>query len=168
MGAGKTTVGRLLAQKIGWDFADLDDLIVKREGRSVAEIFREAGEPYFRRIETDCLRERLPNRADNLVLALGGGAIVQPENASLIVQSQLPVVFLDAPLEELRRRCGEQAGIRPLFSDENHFRQLYESRRGSYMSAGVRIDTASLSPEQVADEIVRRLDLRVHTRQESP
>ena len=160
MGAGKTTVGQILAGELGWEFTDLDDLVIAREGRSIAEVFRDSGEPYFRNVETECLRDALRDRRSRLVLALGGGAIVQQANAELVRESNVPVVFLDAPSEVLMERCAPQAGVRPLFSSENQFRQLYESRRQSYMSAGVRIETASLSPSEVAAEIMRRLDLR--------
>ncbi|MGH9523211.1 MAG: shikimate kinase [Terriglobales bacterium] len=162
MGAGKTTVGRMLAGNLGWQFTDLDDLVVAHEGRAIADIFRASGEAFFRRVETECLREILRGRPSRTVIALGGGAIVQPENAALVRDSKVPVVFLDAPSEVLMARCAPEPGTRPLFADENQFRQLYESRRKSYMSAGVRIDTASLSPAAVAEEIVRRLDLRAH------
>lgn len=162
MGAGKSTVGRILADKLGWDFTDLDDRVIEREGRTIADIFRDSGEAYFRELEFQCLRELLERETSNIVIALGGGAIVQERNAALVRSSGLPVAFLDAPAETLMARCAPHAGVRPLFADENQFRQLYESRREVYMSAGVRIETASLSPEQVANEIVRRFDLRGH------
>ncbi len=161
MGAGKTTVGRILAQKLGWQFADLDDRICAREGRSVPEIFRDSGEAYFRQVETECLGDALQpeSGSTNGVLALGGGAFVQPRNAELIRMSGIPVVFLDAAAETLFQRCAPQVGERPLLADENQFRQLYEARREDYMRAGVRIDTTALGPEQVAAEIAGRLDL---------
>ena len=162
MGAGKTTAGRILAARLGWRFTDLDDLVVAREGRAIADIFRDSGEAAFRRVETECLRDLLKEQPSRTVIALGGGAIIQPENAALIRDSQVPVVFLDAPFDVLTARCAAEGGTRPLFAGENQFRQLYESRRERYMTAGVRIDTASLSPESVAEEIVRRLDLRGH------
>lgn len=172
MGAGKTTVGKLLAEGLGWEFVDLDDRIREREQRSVPEIFRDSGEEHFREVETDCLREvlaktRRPSTGTDvlarddrgLVLSLGGGAIVQPQNADLIRGAEIPVIFLDASPETLFRRCAPQAGARPLLADENQFRQLYESRWEGYMKAGVRIDTAALTPAQVAKEIARVLDL---------
>lgn len=94
-----------------------------------------------------------------LVLALGGGAYVQRQNAEMIGRSGIPVVFLDGSPEILFRRCAPQVGERPLLADENQFRQLYESRREGYMTAGVRVDTTALTPGQVADEIAFRLDL---------
>ncbi len=176
MGAGKTTVGRLLANGLGWKFIDLDDRIRQREGRGVPEIFRDSGEAYFRSVEAECLRELLAEQKTQgpstrvksgrsltedggLVLALGGGAFVQPRNAELIRQAGVPVVFLDASPPVLYRRCEPQAGERPLLADENQFRQLYESRREGYMRAGVRVDTTALTPAEAAKEIASRLGL---------
>ena len=159
MGAGKTSAGRLLAEKLAWRFVDLDDCIRDRERRSIAEIFRDSGEDHFRRIEAECLSETL-SQSERLVLALGGGAFVQPRNAELIRAAGVRVVFLDATPEVLFRRCALQEGLRPLLADENQFRQLYESRREGYMAAGVRVDTTALSPDQVVDEVLNRLDLQ--------
>lgn len=162
MGAGKTTVGRVLARELGWEFTDLDDRVIASEGRTIADIFRTSGETYFRRVESECLRDLLHGRPERMVLALGGGAIVQEENAAMIGDAGLPVAFLDAAPEVLLERCAPEAATRPLLANENQFRQLYEARRDSYMKAGVRIETASLSPLQVAENVIRRLDLRGH------
>ncbi len=160
MGAGKTTVGRAVAHQLGWRFLDLDDVIVARAGRSIPEIFREAGEAAFRRQEREALASVLaPTKARSMVLALGGGTFVDPVNAQALRQAGLPVVFLEAPLEELLRRCAAHGGDRPLFRDEYQFRQLYEARRHSYMKADVRIETTGLSVSQVVAEVVRRLQL---------
>ena len=161
MGAGKTTVGQLLARRLDWEFVDLDDRIRDREGRSIADIFRDSGEGHFRRVESECLRDVLENiPAGGLVLALGGGAFVQPRNVESIVAAKVRVVFLDAAPDTLYHRCEPQAGTRPLLANPNQFRQLYELRREGYMTAGVRVDTTALSPAEVAEEIASRLDLR--------
>ncbi len=172
MGAGKTTVGRLLAQRLGWMFVDLDDCIWAREGRAIADMFRELGEEYFRRVESECLQSllaetQLPRAShssvpggvtrNRFVIALGGGAFVRAENAVRIRETRAPVVFLDAAVEELRRRCEAMGGARPLFRDENQFRQLYEARRSGYMAADLRVDTGGKTPVQVVDETVDRL-----------
>jgi len=159
MGAGKTSVGRQLAQQLGWQFTDLDDVIQAREHRSIAEIFAEAGEPAFRQAETAALRTVLAQVvAGPIVLAVGGGAFVQPENAIALRQAGIPVVFLDAPLEELRRRCAQDGLGRPLFRDENQFRQLYETRRQRYMEADLRVETGGLSLDEAVLFIAQRLD----------
>ena len=160
MGAGKTSVGRLLAHRLGWVFTDLDDVVEARAGRRIADIFRSEGESVFRQAEqaalSDILRETktLPR-----VLALGGGAFVQPEIARTLLQAGMPCVFLDASLDDLRRRCAPDGAQRPLFQDENRFRQLYEARLPVYMKADARIDTTGLTVEEVATEVAKRLGL---------
>jgi shikimate kinase len=163
MGAGKTTVGKLLAARLNWRFIDLDDRIRERERKAIPEIFRDSGEERFRQVESECLRELIAEKPVKTVLALGGGAFVQSKNAEMIREMQLPVVFLDGSPEELFRRCAPMAGERPLLASENQFRQLYETRREGYMAAGVRVDTTALSPEEVAEEVARRLDLREYS-----
>lgn len=161
MGAGKTTVGRLVAQRLQCRFADLDDRIGQHERREIADIFRESGEPYFRRVESECLRSLMREAAAAgslglapLVIAVGGGAFVQPNNAALLRECGFHTVFLDASVEELRRRCASGGPERPLANDENLFRQLYEARRGAYMAAEMRVDTGGKIPEQVVDEVL--------------
>ena len=162
MGAGKTSVGRVLAARLGWRFLDLDERIEQREGRTIAGLFREDGEAAFRRAESaalaDLLRE-LPTSAPT-VIALGGGAPVPEENARRLRATGCPVVFLDASLEELRRRCAQTQAARPLFQEENRFRQLYEERRMRYMAVEVRVDTEAKSVEAVAAEVLARLQLQ--------
>jgi len=162
MGAGKTSVGQELARRTGWQFLDLDDVVEAREGRSIAEIFRASGEAQFRRAEAEALRDilkSLPASGHELILALGGGAYVQRENAQLIREEGARVVFLDAPVEELHRRCAPKAGARPLFQDENQFRQLYEARRSGYMEADLRVETGGKSIDTIVNEVISRLDL---------
>jgi shikimate kinase len=161
MGAGKTTVGGLVAQRLRCRFVDLDDRICRRERREIADIFRDSGEPYFRRVESECLRALVQETAAAeslglapLVIAVGGGAFVQPNNAALLREYGFKCVFLDASVEELRRRCASGGPERPLFHDENLFRQLYEARRSGYMAAEMRVDTGGKTPEQVVEEVV--------------
>src|SRR4051812_30804925 len=160
MGAGKTTVGGLLARRLRWQFVDLDDHVVAREGRSVADIFRDSGEAAFRRAETAALRRLLASSPDRVVLALGGGAYVQPRNAALLRRAGVPVVFLDAAAQELLARCRASGVERPLLQHANQFRQLYVARRARYMKAEVRVSTSARTPAQVAAEIERWLKRR--------
>lgn len=161
MGAGKTSVGRELARTLGWAFVDLDERIILREGRSIADIFRSDGEAQFRKMESRALAEVVAQAQSGVstVIALGGGAYAQPANVEVIRSTDLPVVFLDASLDELRRRCATEAGIRPLFRDESQFSALYGSRRVHYLQAEVHIDTTSKSVEAVAAEIMRLLGI---------
>lgn len=156
MGAGKTTVGGLVAQRLQRRFVDLDDRICRREQREIAAIFRDSGEPYFRRVESESLRALLQEAAaaGSLVIAVGGGAFVQPGNAALLREYGFSTVFLDAGVEELRRRCAGGGPERPLARDENLFRQLYEARRSAYMAAEIRVDTGGKTPEQVVEEVL--------------
>ena len=163
MGAGKTSVGRVLAERMHWPFQDLDDRIVEREGRAIAEIFRDAGEAAFRQTEHAALRQVLDEVRDGArqVVALGGGAFAQKRNASLL--RPMAVVFLDAPAEELWSRCCRQAAEsgaeRPLLKSMNQFRKLYESRRRSYLQAAVTIQTGGRVVEAIAEEIAAVLGL---------
>ncbi len=166
MGAGKTSVGRALGQRLNWIFEDLDDRIAAREGRSVAEIFRDLGESEFRRAEHNALKHLLGELrgGSTRIVALGGGAFVQPDNASLLKASKVPTVFLDAPVEDLWERCSRQAREdgteRPLLRSEKHFRKLYESRRPGYAKAVLRIEAGNRSVEAIAVEIAETLGLK--------
>jgi len=159
MGAGKTSVGRTLARRLGWVFDDLDDLVEHREGRTVEEIFRQSGEAGFRAAERRALQELIAqlSRAPR-VIGLGGGAFVQPENAAILARTGLTVVFLDAPVEELWRRCQLDRQHRPLRQSEEQFWRLYEERKPAYLKATIRIDTAGKDVEAVTAEVACSLD----------
>jgi shikimate kinase len=166
MGAGKSSVGRALAQRLNWIFEDLDDRIERREGRTVAEIFGDSGEAEFRRAERAALMQLLEEQRGGVagIVALGGGAFVQKDNAALLKAAGVPTVFLDAAVEELWRRCCAQASQsgaeRPLLKSEAQFRKLHASRRGSYLKASLKVDTGSRAVEAIAAEIVERLKLK--------
>jgi len=167
MGAGKSTVGRALGELLGWTFEDLDDRIEQRELRKVADIFRDSGESEFRRAEHAALQElmRELQLGAERVVALGGGAFVQKANASLIEDTGLPTVFLDADVTELWRRCRAQAegpgqGIeRPLLGSMDSFRKLYEARRSHYLKASFRQETIGKTVEEIAAALVQVLGM---------
>jgi shikimate kinase len=166
MGAGKTSVGRSLGQRLNWLFEDLDDRIERREGRTVAEIFRDAGESEFRRAEHAALEhvlEELRGGGAGIV-ALGGGAFVQKANAELLQAAGVPTVFLDAPVDELWQRCREQAseaGVeRPLLGSRDRFGELHATRRRAYLKASVKIETGGRTVDEIAAEVAGVLGLK--------
>jgi shikimate kinase len=166
MGAGKSTVGRALGRRLNWLFEDLDDRVETREGRRVPEIFRDSGEAGFRRAEHAALQHVLQELHGGVarIVALGGGAFVQKENASLLKASMVPTVFLDAPVEELWQRCCTQASEsgteRPLLRSQEQFRKLYQVRRRIYAKASLTIQTGGRSVETIAAEIAKALRLK--------
>ena len=160
MGAGKTTVGEALALQLGWRFTDLDKLIETREGRSIEQIFQESGEAFFRRVEHALLRDSLEALSDPTVLALGGGAFAQAANCELLASANVPVVFLDAPIEELFRRCEQPGVVRPLRRRSlDEFRELYNYRRPSYRKAQLQIATGNKEISSIGEEIIFGLGL---------
>jgi len=166
MGAGKSSVGRSLGERLNWVFEDLDDRIEQREGRTVATIFRDSGEAVFRLAERAALRQTLAEVSGGVarVVALGGGAFVQAQNSALLKSAGVPTVFLDAPVEELWQRCCRQAsntGVeRPLLRSIEQFRALYESRHKGYSKASLKVATAGRDIDEITTEIVTGLDLK--------
>lgn len=165
MGAGKSSVGRALGQQLGWAFEDLDHRIERREGRKVSEIFREFGENAFRQAEHAALKELLGEAklGAGTVIALGGGAFAQKNNAKLVESSGVVTVFLDADAAELWRRCRDQAkgeGVeRPLLGSAESFRKLYEDRRAHYLKASFRQETRGKTVAESTDALILALDL---------
>ena len=166
MGAGKTSVGRVLGRRLNWVFEDLDDRIAAREGRTVTEIFRDSGESEFRRAEHAALEHVLHELRGGVarIVALGGGAFAQKENAALLRGSCVSTVFLDAPVEDLWQRCCAQASEtgaeRPLLRSVAEFRDLYQIRRSAYSQALLRIQTGDRTVETIAAEIAETLGLK--------
>ena len=160
MGAGKSMVGRELAQRLGWQFLDVDELIEEREQRKIDDIFRRDGETVFRGLECAAVRDATQWAASGpVVLALGGGAFVDPRVRSCLEEAQIPAIFLDAPVAELFRRS-EQPGVnRPLRRNEEQFRQLYERRRPEYLKAAICVETQGKLIASVAQEIISELNL---------
>jgi shikimate kinase len=167
MGAGKTSVGRVLARRLGWSFRDLDALIEDREQRKIAAIFAASGEARFREIETAALKELLAASAPgDWVVALGGGTFAQPHNRIALQQAGAITILLEAPLPELMLRCKSDGVARPLAQEtaeteetgETRIRQLFESRREAYSLARFRIATSGKSVEEVAEEIEQLLE----------
>ena len=151
MGAGKTTVGRLVAEALGVEFLDTDQVVEERAGRSVADIFVDEGEAYFRGLEREAVAEAL--RTHRGVLALGGGAVLDRSTRERLAGQR--VVFLRVGLADAARRVG--LGVsRPLLlgNVRGRVKQLLDERTPVYESlATVVVDTDGLAPAEVADHV---------------
>lgn len=154
MGAGKTTVARALARRLGWRPADIDELIERREHQTVSELFTRRGEAYFRSVERAVLLEQIGS--PHTVVATGGGTFVDPHNRALI-NSDGASVWLDVPLESLVARV-PAGGRRPLAADRGEFERLYLSRRTAYEQAHLRIDAGRGSVDAIVEQLVDWLE----------
>ncbi len=157
MGSGKSMLGRELADRLGWEFVDLDSWIESREQKSIAEIFRERGEAGFREAETSTLRELTQSMSRDRVVALGGGAFVSQQNRELL--RGWPSVFLHAPLEDLWQRCQADGIDRPLRKDREHFSRLHDERLPYYRQATVVVQTSGKDAAAICSEIESALHL---------
>ena len=161
MGAGKTTVGRLLAKSLGWNFLDLDDHLETRANATIPELFA-IGEPHFRRLESSALANALSR--ENVVLALGGGTPEQLTNRLLLEQTpNTTVVYLEAPFPVLFDRCMLQSfaspdHIRPVLASPAEAESRYHLRQPFYRRlARITLATAEMSPAHAADSLLDRL-----------
>lgn len=159
MGAGKSTVGRALAQRLGYRFADLDQLIVEREGCAISEIFALHGEEYFRNCESTLLAELPP--VARTIYATGGGIVARPGNRTLLKRLGT-VIYLQAGWPTLERRLARGSG-RPLAGpqrDPEMVRQLWMSRLPWYEEADLVVATDRKRIGEVVMEIISRLQLK--------
>ena len=155
MGSGKTTVGRILASRLGWAFIDTDTLVEERAGARIAEIFRTQGEDAFRELESMVIAELAPR--GKIVVATGGGAPAQQANRAFFEQQSAAVFHLRVSLASALRRTGGNPA-RPLLSqDQAAISALYESRRTLYDALGVPVETEGLSPAAVAEQVMMLL-----------
>lgn len=154
MGCGKSTVGKILAEKTGYALFDSDDCIEKRERMTVSEIFSRYGEEYFRKAETEVIKQL--SEQNGLIIATGGGAVLNPENAAALRRTGL-VIFLDVtPQTVLKRLEGDTT--RPLLMREDKktaVKELMSYRKPLYTAAGHYTVCADGTAENTADEILR-------------
>ncbi len=163
MGAGKTTVAAALAERLGCRMIDLDQFIAEREGRTAQIIIDEDGEPRFREIESEALRDALKTEAG--VIALGGGTWTIERNRALVAEHGGLTVWLDAPFELCWRRIESVTHTRPLARDPARARALYDARRADYGRAGLRINVDdSISARAIAEEIAGALALQTKSK----
>ncbi|MGW2787009.1 shikimate kinase [Streptomyces populi] len=158
MGVGKSTVGALVAERLGCAYRDTDDDIVAAEGRSIADIFVDEGEPAFRAIEKRAVREALAGHDG--VLALGGGSVLDADTRALLAGHQ--VVYLSMDVEEAVQRTGLNAA-RPLLAvnPRKQWRELMEARRHLYTEvARAVVATDGRTPDEVAQEVLDALELK--------
>ncbi|MFE0551588.1 shikimate kinase [Streptomyces pilosus] len=158
MGVGKSTVGRLLAERLGVGYRDTDDDIVAAENRTIADIFVDEGEAAFRAVEKRAVRSALTGHDG--VLALGGGAILDEETRGLLAAQR--VVYLSMDVEEAVRRTGLGAA-RPLLAvnPRKQWRELMEARRHLYEEVATAVvPTDGRTPEEVAEAALNALELK--------
>ncbi|MGZ8997345.1 MAG: shikimate kinase [Allosphingosinicella sp.] len=156
MGAGKSTVGRRLASRLGVALIDTDKEIERAAGLSVGELFDRFGEAHFRALERDLVA--ILELSKGLVLATGGGMFVDPEMRKLLLR-QCHTVWLDSPIEQLAERAG-QTGERPLLRGSSAIQilaRIADQRRDAYALAHVQIKSGDAGPDETADRILRAL-----------
>ena len=156
MGSGKTTVGRLLAERLGWAFADSDQEVEAGSGRTIADFFARGEEAEFRRLEAEAVASLVERGA--IVIALGGGALLDAGTRELL-RERARLVLLDVPWAELAPRLGALSAGRPLLQGRSSgkVRELFESRRATYLEAAIRVDLTGLEPAQAADRVLAAL-----------
>jgi shikimate kinase len=162
MGAGKSSVGRILAELLDWEFLDLDTHLEARAGATIASLFEAHGEPHFRRLESSALANALAR--PRTILALGGGTPEQLTNRLLLEQTPgTLVVFLDAPFETLFDRCMLQSfaspdHIRPVLASPAEAEARFHARQPLYKRlARLTVPTAGLTPSEAAESILQSL-----------
>ena len=153
MGSGKSTVGAMVADALGCPFIDLDQVIVKKAGRSIPEIFEAEGERGFRRLEKQALEKTVDKYAEaTAVLSLGGGTVTIPGAVQLLQEKTL-CIYLQADIDTLQARLEGQKDGRPLAGEG--FAERLADRAPLYEAAAqITMDTAGLSAEEVTDEII--------------
>jgi shikimate kinase len=154
MGSGKTTVGPILARRLGWKFVDVDDVIESDAGVTIAQLFARDGESAFR--DRECATIARLATGSALVMALGGGAIEKKETRDLLLDApETLLVHLEVELATTLARCRGTEHTRPVLADQANLERRYRQRLPLYRTAHVNLAVDTLQPEQVAEEILR-------------
>ncbi len=152
MGTGKSTVGKIVAEKLGFELVDTDAVIVARAGRSIAEIFATGGESAFRALEATACADTVTG--SQRVISVGGGALLNPAVEANMVANSL-VICLMCDLDTIIQRVGDDP-TRPLFNaDKEKLAALYAQRADHYAGLPHHIDTTGMNPAEIAEEVIR-------------
>lgn len=157
MGTGKSHAGKIIAEKTGYEFVDTDEIIERREQKSISEIFESEGEEKFREIEARTLTSLLDGKRQ--VISTGGGAITYENNFQRMREAGV-IVALTASVNEIHKRVKNDVN-RPLLNvkgSRTKIKEMLEDRMDHYLKADLKIDTDNKSPEDVADEIIKKID----------
>jgi len=153
MCSGKSTVGKLLSERLGWEFIDLDQEIVNREGLTIPDIFEKKGEPYFRELELEVLRD--VSSRDRVVVSTGGGLGANPKAMEIMKKKGL-VVWLKVSYEDFINRCGNDRNRPLLRRGEEELKDLMNKRERIYSMADMWIE-AGATPEDAVKSIESKL-----------
>lgn len=154
MGTGKTSTGKELAKRKKWQFVDLDELIELKEKRAISDIFAKNGEPYFRKLEKETLKE--VSWQKDFVVACGGGIVIDPDNIKIMKDTGLMICLSSTPSVILKRTCGY--AHRPLLNVAEPKKQvdlLLKLRAPYYAKADKIIDTSKLSVKETVEKILK-------------
>jgi shikimate kinase len=161
MGTGKTSVGRVIADRLGIDFHDLDQEVERRSGKAVATIFAEQGEEAFRALESDLLGEILSRANSPVVVSTGGGIVTIAKNREMLTDPTLNVVLLEASIDEILGRLSDD-DVRPLLRGDRRsaLESLWRSREADYrLVAKFVVQTNGLSVAEVAQAVLREIQV---------
>jgi shikimate kinase len=155
MGSGKTSAGRLVAPRLGLRFVDMDEVIEQRQGRTIAQIFADQGEPFFRQLERDLVRELAAQQG--LCIATGGGVVLDPDNCRDLAQTGIVICcWVDADTAYQRTRTSRHRPLLETDADRRaHLAALLARRAPLYRAIPLQVDTTHLSVEQLADALER-------------